>query len=72
MSTAEQENVTQSNTATVNPLLLEILACPKCKSEETDLNYEAEKQRFTCTTCKLVYAVRDGIPNFIVQEATEL
>ncbi len=39
--------------------LLEILCCPKCKS---DLVYNEKKSTLTCTSCKTVYEVKDGIP----------
>jgi len=72
MTTSSQENSNQTEQKGVNPALLEILACPQCKSEKTGLNYEPEKSRFTCTACKLVFSIKDGIPNFIVQEASPL
>lgn len=46
--------------------LLDILACPKCKSP---LAYSEEKQTFRCATCRVVYPVRDGIPILLVDEA---
>lgn len=46
--------------------LLAILACPKCKGEVERL---AEPEGFGCRACGLFYAVTDGIPNFLVEEA---
>ncbi len=39
--------------------LLEILCCPECKA---DLIYDEKKSTLTCTSCKTVYEVKDGIP----------
>jgi uncharacterized protein YbaR (Trm112 family) len=39
--------------------LLDILCCPTCKA---DLIYDEKKSILTCTSCKKVYEVKDGIP----------
>jgi uncharacterized protein YbaR (Trm112 family) len=41
------------------PELLEMLACPLC---ESDVRYEAERQRIVCLACQHEYAVENGIP----------
>jgi len=46
--------------------LLQILACPKCKG---GLDRLADPEGFGCRNCGLFYAVRDGIPNFLIEEA---
>ena len=47
--------------------LLEILVCPKCKDE---LEYRTEpKEELVCNKCRLVYAVEDGIPIMLIDEA---
>jgi hypothetical protein len=48
--------------------LLEILACPKCKSE---VRLDEAAQRIICTspTCGLRYPIRDGIPVMLIDEA---
>lgn len=59
--------------------LLEILACPACKSS---LEYDDENQKLVCRDenrdrrefkrgepCGLIYPVRDGIPVMIISEA---
>lgn len=51
------------------PELLEILVCPKCKG---DLEYRTEPESLVCHSCRLVYAVEDGIPIMLVDEATPL
>ena len=53
----------------ISPELLEILRCPKCKSE---LNINDEETTLTCqnSECRLVYPIRDGIPVRLGDEAT--
>jgi uncharacterized protein YbaR (Trm112 family) len=54
----------------VDPKLVEILACPKCKGPLE--HREGAHEGFACRECELFYAVEDGIPNFLVDEATSL
>ncbi|AFT66884.1 MAG: hypothetical protein ACJA2Y_001379 [Cycloclasticus pugetii] len=49
--------------------LLEILACPSCKSS---LVYVQEEQELVCIPCRLAYTVRDDIPIMLINEAREL
>jgi len=53
----------------ISPELLEILRCPKCKSE---LAINDEQTRLKCVNpeCSLVYPIRDEIPVMLVEEAT--
>ncbi len=48
--------------------LLEILACPKCK---TEVRLDEAAQRIICIspTCGLRYPIRDGIPVMLIDEA---
>ena len=46
--------------------LLDILACPSCKSS---LKYLKEEQELVCVPCKLAYAVRDDIHIMLIDEA---
>jgi uncharacterized protein YbaR (Trm112 family) len=50
----------------INKELLEILACPVCKTEVTE-----EEDRLVCTECGRRYPVRDGIPIMLVDEAEQ-
>ncbi|MBW2368263.1 MAG: Trm112 family protein [Deltaproteobacteria bacterium] len=50
----------------VSEVLLEILACPKCKGPIA-LN-EAE-DGLICTPCRLLYEIRDDIPIMLIDEA---
>ena len=48
----------------IDPQLLDILACPVCK---TAVRLEADK--LVCTACGRRYPIRDGIPVMLVDEA---
>ncbi|GGM87111.1 hypothetical protein GCM10010106_37950 [Thermopolyspora flexuosa] len=52
----------------IDDWLLEILACPACKSP---LRAETETDELACTgeSCGLIYPVRDQIPVLLVDEA---
>jgi len=50
---------------TLDPKLLEILACPVCKTE-----VEFKRDRLVCVNCRRAYPVRNGIPIMLVDEAT--
>ncbi|HUK66393.1 MAG TPA: Trm112 family protein [Anaeromyxobacteraceae bacterium] len=49
--------------------LKEILACPKCKGP---LEYHEERGEILCLRCRLAFAIRDGIPVMLVEEARSL
>jgi hypothetical protein len=49
--------------------LLDILACPLCKSP---LLYRAEAQELICKADGLAFPVRDGIPVMLEEEARSL
>jgi len=51
------------------PELLEILVCPRCKG---DLEYRQDPESLVCHACRLVYAVEDGIPIMLIDEARPL
>jgi len=48
----------------IDPELLEILACPLCK---TPVHQDGE--RLVCSTCQRRYPIRDGIPVMLIDEA---
>ncbi len=52
----------------INPELLEILRCPKCKS---NIELKKDKSGLRCTNaeCCLVYPIRDEIPVMLIEEA---
>lgn len=46
--------------------LLQIIVCPKCRS---DLVYDEQKAELRCPECRLVYRVEDDIPILLIDEA---
>jgi uncharacterized protein YbaR (Trm112 family) len=51
----------------INPELVEILACPKCKGPVEQVD---DPEGFGCAACELFYKVDDDIPNFLIDEAS--
>jgi len=49
---------------TLDPALLEILACPECK-----VRVELEEGRLVCIRCGRRYRIDDGIPVMLIDEA---
>ena len=50
----------------LDPKLLEIIACPKCKGH---LELKADGSSLLCHACRLAYPVVDDIPNLIAEDA---
>ena len=48
--------------------IVEILACPVCKSEVV---YESESDRICCVNqeCQRTYPIKEGIPLMVVEES---
>lgn len=46
--------------------LLEILACPACRS---DVEYDARNQKIICTECRRKYPIEEGIPVMLIDRA---
>jgi uncharacterized protein len=53
----------------LDPKLLAILVCPKCKGE---LIPSEDPPSLRCERCRLVYEIRDGIPILLIDEAKPL
>ena len=51
----------------VDQELLEILACPNCK---TPVTLVKNGSALKCGTCKRVYPIKDDIPVMLIDEAT--
>lgn len=49
--------------------LLDILACPLCKSS---VIYDKDKQELICKADNLAFPIRDGIPVMLEDEARQL
>ena len=50
----------------VDPKLVELLACPKCHGSLVTV---AQPEGFACKACALFYAVEDGLPNMLIDDA---
>ena len=48
----------------IDPVLLEILACPACKTP-----IKEEGERLVCVACGRRYPIREGIPVMLIDEA---
>ncbi len=55
----------------LHPELLEIVRCPKCLGKVSEQKTKAGPG-LVCEACRLVYAVVNEIPNFLVEEARPL
>lgn len=51
----------------ISPELLEILACPVCK---TAVKLTPDETGLKCDNCNRVYPIRDDIPVMLIDEAT--
>ncbi len=56
-------------TRTVDPKLLEMLACPLTKAP---LKWDPEKAELVSPAARLAYPVRDGVPIMLPSEARQL
>lgn len=50
----------------IDPAFLAVLACPRC-AERPPLT--EQNGRLVCTKCRFSYAVIDGIPHLVAEEA---
>lgn len=53
----------------LDPKLLEILACPRCKGPLRPL---PDHTALDCLACRLRYRVEEGIPIMLIDEAEKL
>ncbi|HIE06033.1 MAG TPA: Trm112 family protein [bacterium (Candidatus Stahlbacteria)] len=51
----------------LDPRLLKILVCPKCKGE-----LKEGEDSLICHKCGLAYPIREGIPIMLISEAREI
>jgi uncharacterized protein YbaR (Trm112 family) len=54
-------------TSDVSADLMAILRCPRCRGELV-----SRPGALGCEKCKLAFAVRDGVPNFLLEDAQPL
>lgn len=55
-----------NHTMSLDPQILEIIACPKCKGS---LELKPDNSALLCHACRLAYPVVDDIPNLITDDA---
>ncbi len=53
----------------LDPALLEILVCPRCRGE---LKHQVDPPSLICENCRLLYQIREGIPILLIDEARPL
>ncbi|MFL6211024.1 MAG: Trm112 family protein [Pyrinomonadaceae bacterium] len=46
---------------------VELLRCPACRAE---VQLKPDGSALKCVACRRVYAIRDGIPDMLVEHAT--
>jgi uncharacterized protein YbaR (Trm112 family) len=49
--------------------LVALLACPKCHDA---VRLTDDESGFACQSCRLLFVIDDGIPNFLIEEAKPL
>lgn len=47
--------------------LVELLVCPACRAQ---VQLKPDGSALKCVACRRVYAIRDGIPDMLVEHAT--
>ncbi|TWI72314.1 hypothetical protein LZ24_01722 [Desulfobotulus alkaliphilus] len=53
----------------LNPELLEVLACPRCRGEVLE---NEQARELVCEACAVAYEIRDGIPVMLPDAARSL
>ena len=53
----------------LDPFLLSILVCPKCKGTLTEVH---DPEGLACTSCRLLYPIHEDIPVMLVEGALPL
>lgn len=49
--------------------LLDILACPTCKTGVEPVEYKKDNYGLKCNNCKRIFPIREGIPVMMLDEA---
>jgi uncharacterized protein YbaR (Trm112 family) len=58
---------TMEETVGIDSQLLDILRCPD--THHAPLTYDEAAQTLTCTECRRVFEIRDGLPILLLDEA---
>lgn len=53
----------------MNHTLIDLLVCPLCKGQ---LHHDKANQRLICRFDRLAYAVRDGVPIMLIDQAESI
>lgn len=53
----------------LKPELIEVLACPKCK---TGVRVSKNEEYIVCDSCRLLYEIREEIPVMLIDEAKQV
>jgi uncharacterized protein YbaR (Trm112 family) len=64
-----QDTTIGAEVQTVDPRLLELLICPKTRGP---LSYDRVRNELISKKAKLAYAIRDGVPIMLPDEARKL
>jgi uncharacterized protein YbaR (Trm112 family) len=56
-----------ANDSPISKELIDMLACPACKSAVT---LTSNRSGIRCDSCRLVYPIKDGIPVMLIDKAT--
>lgn len=56
----------------VDAKLMEILVCPKCHGKIAETKTPDGGEGLKCDACKLVYRVKEDIPEMLIDEAIKL
>ena len=51
--------------------LLEVLACPQCKTDVELVEYQSDTFGLRCIQCKRIYPIEEGIPVMLIDEAIQ-
>jgi len=62
----ERKAIREEFRMALDPVLLEILACPECKA---DVKLTADEKGLKCVQCHRVYPIKDDIPVMLIEEA---
>jgi uncharacterized protein YbaR (Trm112 family) len=49
--------------------LLDILACPLCKTDVELIEYKTGEHGLKCSKCNKIYPIKNGIPVMLIDEA---
>lgn len=57
--------------AIISQELLDILACPACKTEVELVEYQEVEHGLKCNQCNRIYPIKDRIPVMLIDEAIQ-